>query len=259
MPTTPSNDRSLAVVGNGDGGSVTNEDRSQQFWKDDFVPLQVAGKSILQSLRQDEAAPDADLYRRITNSTASATNSANLENNPAHRYFVEDNNSTASTRITTPTTPTANGGGLARIGHQSVGDTSPLNGNYGAKSSTSLNLNHERSVPLPPYIAQQLKTIKVSTYMGLFPEAELSWLTVDDTLYLWNYKGATSKFGNFDDNSMLNSTGSMDDFLSFTVPTHRPIVSVGLVPPKPGMFFHIFTYKKFAACVRSPMTFTHIS
>lgn len=38
----------------------------ESYWKDDFTPLQAAGKVILQALRQDEAAPDADLYRRLT-------------------------------------------------------------------------------------------------------------------------------------------------------------------------------------------------
>lgn len=38
----------------------------EEFWSDDFAPLQFAGKEILQALREDEQAPDADLYRKIS-------------------------------------------------------------------------------------------------------------------------------------------------------------------------------------------------
>ena len=230
MSTTPSNDRSMVAVGA--SGGTANEDWQQQYWKDDFVPLQVAGKSILQALRQDEAAPDADLYRRITHSNASASNSATAsypENNPSHRYFVEDNTPPAN-----PTTPTANGSGMPLMGQSPAGGVSPTNGNS-KEASTSLNLNHERSIPLPPYIAQQMKTVKYSTYMGLFPEAELAWVTIDEKLFLWSFKGASSKFGNFDRNGMRNGTGAMEDFIPFTHPRNMRIISVGLVPPKPGM------------------------
>lgn len=48
------------------------------FWKDDFVPLESAGKAVLAALREEESAADADLYRRIT-----ATNTG------SHLYFPE--------------------------------------------------------------------------------------------------------------------------------------------------------------------------
>lgn len=38
----------------------------EDYWKDDFVPLQAAGREILQQLRNDESAADADLYRRLS-------------------------------------------------------------------------------------------------------------------------------------------------------------------------------------------------
>jgi hypothetical protein len=155
------------------GSSSNSQDPASSYWKDDFLPLQAAGKSILRELRGDEAAPDADLYRRITNSMGTGT-----ADTKSHNYFAQE-------------------------------------------SCSLSNLSHQRSVPLPPFLAQQLEQAKVSTYMGLFPQAELSWLTVDDKLYLWSYN---------------TSQNSMDpqDFSWFTVPSHRPIVSVGLVPPKQG-------------------------
>jgi nuclear pore complex protein Nup155 len=77
--------------------------------------------------------------------------------------------------------------------------------------------SHAQSIPLPPYLQEQLSKAKMSTMMGLFPQAELAWLTIDDSIYLWTY------------------TRSADsEFLHFQVPSHQPIVSVGLAPPKQG-------------------------
>jgi nuclear pore complex protein Nup155 len=42
------------------------------FWKDDFVPLQSAGQAVTRALREDESAPDADLYRRLSASSESS-------------------------------------------------------------------------------------------------------------------------------------------------------------------------------------------
>ena len=185
-----------------------------KYWKDDFTPLQTAGASILQVLRQDEAAADADLYRRITSSAAATTgtetNGANNSNqNKSHLYFE---------------------------------DSSPV---------ALSQLCHQRSIPIPPFLTPKLAKCKVSTYMGLFPQAELAWMTVDDTLYLWSFKnpsGAATagaglhmrqgynpsmSFGPSQNSYHANATS--EDFLWFTVPSHRPIVSVGLVPPKQGM------------------------
>lgn len=49
------------------------------FWKDDFAPLEAAGRAVLHCLREEEAAPDADLYRRIANSSTGF-----------HSYFEDD-------------------------------------------------------------------------------------------------------------------------------------------------------------------------
>jgi len=38
----------------------------QDYWKDDFIPLKDAGKVITRSLRDDEADPSADLFRKVT-------------------------------------------------------------------------------------------------------------------------------------------------------------------------------------------------
>lgn len=138
------------------------------YWSDDFKPLEAAGKAVLDALRKDEAAPGADLYRRMVSSGSGS-----------HLYF-------------------------------------PMDPKYPGATMT-----HKRTIPLPSYLAQQLQTTRVSSLMGLLPEAELVWMSVDEKLYLWS----------------SNSTGvpgGMEDFCSFTVPTGQCIVSVGLVKPKKG-------------------------
>jgi nuclear pore complex protein Nup155 len=218
------------------------EQALRQYWEDDFTPLQAAGKSILSALRQDESAPDADLYRRITSGSSttrpsSSTSSSSSLDIPGHRYFGMDD----MTTTTTSSTAAASATGTPNSGSSRGGGTG---GGKNSKGTSFLNMRHERSVPLPSYLAQQLKATKVSTYMGLFPEADLAWMTVDDSLYLWSYTGTRSNFAgpstaltlvnNNQQHQYPNNDGTMEDFLSFTVPTHRPIVSVGLVPPKPG-------------------------
>jgi nuclear pore complex protein Nup155 len=144
------------------------------YWSDDFAPLEAAGNAVLAALRKDEAAPDADLYRRIVSSGSGS-----------HLYF-------------------------------------PMEQQFPGATMT-----HRKTVPLPPTLAQELQTTRVSSLMGLLPEAELVWMTVDETLYLWS----------------SNSTavpGGMEDFCSFTVPTGQCIVSVGLVKPKKGEAMSLF-------------------
>jgi hypothetical protein len=46
-----------------------------EYWGDDFRPLESAGKAVLRAMREDEAASDADLFRKVT------------ENNGKHLYF----------------------------------------------------------------------------------------------------------------------------------------------------------------------------
>lgn len=149
--------------------STTQGDAAMDaYWSDDFMPLEAAGNAVLAALRKDEAAPDADLYRRIVSSGSGS-----------HLYF-------------------------------------PTEQPYPGATMT-----HKKTIPLPPFLAQQLQTTRVSSLMGLLPEAELVWMSVDEKLYLWSSNSAAVP-------------GGMEDFCSFTVPTGQCIVSVGLVKPKKG-------------------------
>jgi Nup133 N terminal like len=115
------------------------------------VPLEAAGRAVLAALREDEAAPDADLYRRLSHSGRGS-----------HLYFSSQSSSssTATTRTTT---------GLAPV----------------------LRMQHLRSVPLPPLLSQQLSTSTSHSFMGLLGEAGLAWMTVDDKLFLWSIQHQT--------------------------------------------------------------------
>jgi hypothetical protein len=46
--------------------SATKSSTIENYWKDDFLPLETAGKAILRELREDEAA--GDLHRRMLGS-----------------------------------------------------------------------------------------------------------------------------------------------------------------------------------------------
>ena len=112
-------------------------------------------------------------------------------------------------------------------------------------------LKHTKSVPLPNILATQSQRARLSSLMGLLPQANLVWLTCDDTLYLWSYKSAivadkgdTRSWGgrgglnNTPTTTPSNSStsSSSEEYCSFTVPSGQCIVSIGLVKPKPNIF-----------------------
>mmetsp|Transcript_11676 Transcript_11676/g.29571 ORF Transcript_11676/g.29571 Transcript_11676/m.29571 type:complete len:1883 (+) Transcript_11676:126-5774(+) len=191
------------------------QDQRSEYWKDDFRPLRDAGKNVLQMLRRDETSVHGDLYRRImstnpsgrigiggggASSTASTiTNSA--DSNPAHRYFPSEEAENSSTD--------ANDADIDVVGP----------------------IKHNQTIPLPPYLLEMRSKAKVSILMGLFPEAELAWMTTDDTVYLWTYH---QNSGNA--NGIRSGGGVENQFLEFRVPSRQPIISVGLAPPKKGVF-----------------------
>ena len=67
-------------VGSGTGTGTTSPTDHSQYWRDDFLPLQHAGKAVLRVLRSDESIAHGDLYRRIlsTSTTASANERGNV-------------------------------------------------------------------------------------------------------------------------------------------------------------------------------------
>ncbi|BFZ64082.1 hypothetical protein YB2330_005220 [Saitoella coloradoensis] len=73
-----------------------------------------------------------------------------------------------------------------------------------------------RVVNIPDIMFEQYNATKIQTHMGLFPEIQRAWMTVDNKLYLWNYMNG-------------------EDFQSFEDQVHA-ITYVKLVKPKPGLF-----------------------
>ncbi|OZJ03036.1 hypothetical protein BZG36_03265 [Bifiguratus adelaidae] len=74
----------------------------------------------------------------------------------------------------------------------------------------------QRAVTLPNAIVQQYDILQCRSFMGLLPEINRAWITVDNKLFLWNYIDGTD-FYSFEDQDQI-------------------IVSVGLVPPKRDVF-----------------------
>ncbi|CAH0559339.1 unnamed protein product [Brassicogethes aeneus] len=78
------------------------------------------------------------------------------------------------------------------------------------------------NIPLPPEIVDHFTHIQCHCMMGLFPEINRAWLTVDSDIYVWTYE-ENSDLAYFDG---INET----------------ILCVGLVKPKPGVFHNFIKY-----------------
>ena len=68
--------------------------------------------------------------------------------------------------------------------------------------------------------------------MGLFPEIQRAYITVDNRLYLWNYLNGYPP---------ANPTKISEDFQSFS-DSAQTLLSVRLIPPRPGVFVPTITY-----------------
>lgn len=181
------------------------------YWDDDFRPLRDAGKGILEVLRQDETSSHGDLFLRINASATKAGTNApailEAEANPSHRYFRSDKKNDDENNDTT---------GL--FGRPPIMDVPQV--------------HHTDTVLVPPRLQDMMQNVRTQMLMGLFSEAGLAWVALDDTVHLWSYRqGAMGSAG--------EAEGSQ--FLSFQVPGGRNqvIVSVGLAPPKRGAFVRL--------------------
>ena len=80
--------------------------------------------------------------------------------------------------------------------------------------------------------------------MGLLPEGNMVWVSVDDALYLWEYGGGSlnsNKSGNTGGGGSGNEGREKKDFVEFKVPSGQCVVSVGIVRPKPGKWVEEFS------------------
>ncbi|CDO95029.1 unnamed protein product [Kluyveromyces dobzhanskii CBS 2104] len=77
-------------------------------------------------------------------------------------------------------------------------------------------------INIPDEILQQVSTAEIKTNMGLFPDIERCWISVDNKLILWNYDNP-SDFQSIDD-------------------IKHTILQVALVKPKPDTFVESITH-----------------
>lgn len=76
------------------------------------------------------------------------------------------------------------------------------------------------------------KETQLTTQMGLFPEIQRAYITVDNRLYLWNY------LNGYIHNPHIDNS---EDFQSFS-DSSQTLLSVRLIPPRPGVFLPAITY-----------------
>ena len=191
-----------------------NEAREQKkktdpFVSNDFFPLCQAHNTVIAALRAEEASNDADLYRRIASDSAGGTDE---DRGHLYRSLEKEITSGASSRV------------------QKEGVTAVVDGGTSVTCDVYPTVEHTQSIPLPNYITKVLKETKLSSLMGILPEANMVWVSVDDSLYLWEYE--RESVGGVGRTSSSNA----DDFVCFKVPSGQCVVSVGLVKPKIGKF-----------------------
>jgi hypothetical protein len=96
---------------------------------------------------------------------------------------------------------------------------------YFVEPYRSLNgsiMERNKFVPFPPEIANQYKNVESASFMGILPEINRVWVTIDNILYLWNYNKPSEPY--------------IYDGIS------EVIVSVALTAPKPGIFLDSVRY-----------------
>ncbi len=85
-------------------------------------------------------------------------------------------------------------------------------------------LVYEGVIPIPGAIRSQFSRIECMSFMGILPEIGHAWLSVDNRLFLWDYE--------------RGGEGEFQQYTGFA----QLIVSVALVPPKPGLFKDVVKY-----------------
>jgi len=210
-----------------------------------FDLLSQTSQTLLYALRQDEASPD--LTRRT------------LDGRPkGHGYVSRSGSSGLSLQAGGIVGPsTVNGPQMHSLSLpppppslQSSNEAHP-NEPQSHDRSQLAPLVFSHSLPLPLELSRRYGSVQVSSFMGLLPEANLSYLTIDSDLYLWEYSsnatGSSDASGsnfssNFGSNFGSNFSSDMNipnipssSYVSFTGLTEC-IISVSLVPPRPNVF-----------------------
>jgi len=88
------------------------------------------------------------------------------------------------------------------------------------KSLTNLQSLH--TIPLPSELTNQFVHAQQNCEMGLFPEINRAWLTIDSNIYLWAYDNASD--------------------VAYYDGLTEPILGVGLIKPREGVFKEYIKY-----------------
>lgn len=80
----------------------------------------------------------------------------------------------------------------------------------------------QQSVVFPEVILEKYESLQCRCFVGMFPEIERAWISIDQHLYLWNYE-------------------KQNDFFPFDG-FDQVISAVGLVKPRSGVFSHAVDY-----------------
>jgi Nup133 N terminal like len=269
----------------------------EAYWKDDFRPLQAAGKAVLAALRADEEAPDADLYRRIiststivsTSSSTSSTSSPSaapplFETNitkGSHLYYLADNYAGSSSNIgnntsnagAAPTTAAAAAAAApsftfppspfattaaATTPQQQQAQTQQRVTTTVKQSVPAIRLSHQQSIPMLDALKRQLSThLQTCLFLGIFAPVQLAYMTIDDKLYLFPLHQTANISSS---NTTSASSGANATFTCFTNSRKQPILAVALVRPKPGKKkTKSQTNKQTKSHTRKPFIFTSSS
>ncbi|KAI8929792.1 Non-repetitive/WGA-negative nucleoporin C-terminal-domain-containing protein [Entophlyctis helioformis] len=94
-----------------------------------------------------------------------------------------------------------------------------------ADASASFNfLRKDAFLSLPEFIFQQYDSVQSRSFMGIFPEVNRVWISIDNRLYLWNYEDIGEQpINTFDDQEQI-------------------IIAAALVRPVPGVFLEQIEY-----------------
>ena len=93
----------------------------------------------------------------------------------------------------------------------------------GLESSDEM-IQHEVFITMPRQVLSMYREVHNASYMGLLPEINRAWVTIDNRLYLWNYEqpDQVTEYEGLDDSDV--------------------IVSVALSAPKEGIFLSNISY-----------------
>ncbi len=83
---------------------------------------------------------------------------------------------------------------------------------------------YEGVLPIPEAIRSQFMRLECMSFMGILPEIGHAWVSIDNRLFLWDYERGRE--------------GEFQQYTGF----EQLIVSVALVPPKPGLFKDVVKY-----------------